>query len=407
MTTVIFLIVSLAWGLFAWKKPASAILWFPIMLPVYVLRTKVGPLPTTLLELMLLAMMIGATMSGRIVIWRTGWERTKPWRLAILLWMTATGIAILIAPDHLAALGLWRAYTLEPLFYFVLLLGTLKHKEDDYVLIRSLVMVTIGITAWAVFQFVTNIGIPHPWDVEILRRRATGPFPFPNAVSLFCAPIAALCFGLAISKTGTRRAVPMLGFTAGTIATLLAKSVGGTLAILSTVLMALIWKKRTRLITVISTCIIIITILIVPALRTPIIRNLSFQDWSGKVRLIIWHESWNMIKDRPIFGAGLGAYPEIIKPYHKATFIEIFQYPHNILLNLWSETGLPGILAFSLIVIIWLRLALTAAKDKDATHRAPTLFVLPLLAILVQGLVDVPYFKNDLAILFWIFAALI
>jgi O-antigen ligase len=99
-----------------------------------------------------------------------------------------------------------------------------------------------------------------------------------------------------------------------------------------------------------------------------------------------------MLADRPIQGAGLGAYPTVIKPYHKATWMEIFQYPHNILLNLWSETGLLGILAFTWMCFTWFRLS---------KLRLPLL--LPLIAILIHGLVDVPYFKNDLALAFFTF----
>jgi O-antigen ligase len=105
-----------------------------------------------------------------------------------------------------------------------------------------------------------------------------------------------------------------------------------------------------------------------------------------------------MLKEHMFFGAGLGAYPEIFRPYHLATSIEIFQYPHNIFLNFWSETGLLGVGAFIWICITWIRLAW-----KNPYHR---LYLLPLCAILIHGLVDVPYFKNDLAFLFWIFALL-
>ena len=131
---------------------------------------------------------------------------------------------------------------------------------------------------------------------------------------------------------------------------------------------------------------------------------LTFNEWSGKVRLIIWRESWAMLKDHPVFGAGFGAYPEVIKPYHRATVIEIFQFPHNILLNLWSETGLLGIMAFAWILWTWIRLSTHDARRTTHSSLLPALAI--VLAIVVHGLVDVPYFKNDLAMLFWILIAL-
>lgn len=374
------------------------VLLFPVILPAYVVRFRIGPLPTTLVELALLALVVAVTMQDRR-IWQDGWKRITPWRYPIIAWSLATLIAVIVAPDHVAAIGLWRAYVLEPLAYFVLLSGCLKKEKDGQRLIQALIAATTFVFIWALVQFVTGHGIPHPWDTDLATRRATGPFPFPNAVSLFCAPIAALCIGLlTLEKIAdkTLRIWLIVGAASGFGATLLAKSAGGTIAILVASSLALLLNKKTRTWMLGSIILALIIALGVPQIRTPLVRLLSFQDWSGKVRLIIWKETTNMLKDRPVFGAGFGAYPDVIKPYHTATAIEIFQYPHDILLNLWSETGLLGIVAFAWICVIWFR----------RSRLSSLAYALPLLAILIHGLVDVPYFKNDLAIVFWALAAL-
>jgi O-antigen ligase len=132
-----------------------------------------------------------------------------------------------------------------------------------------------------------------------------------------------------------------------------------------------------------------IVIFAIPSLRRVAEDQLLFKKWSGQVRLVMWKETQTMLADHPVFGAGLGNYPTAIVPYHNATWMEIFQYPHNILLNLWSETGLLGVVAFGWILWTWWR-----------QGRVTTLPV--MTALLVHGLVDVPYFKNDLAVTFWI-----
>lgn len=396
---MILLFIAIAWGVLSWKKPRTAILWFPVFLPFYVLRTSLGPLPTTLLELSFWTMALGVTVATGWRVWTDGFGQAKAWHFPVLSWIIATLVAVVVAPNHLAALGLWRAYVLEPILLAVLLAATLKQDEDRATLLRSLVVSLGFVTAYAVIQFATGQFIPHPWDTDILTRRATGPFPFPNALSLFAAPLAALFFGLAIQQATSNirhsRLIAWLGFAMGTLVTILAKSVGGSLGIAAAVLAMLVWNKKTRMKTLWAVACVAFAIIAIPQIRTPVVDTLTFQGWSGKVRLIIWNETENMLKDRPFFGAGLGAYPDAIKPYHKATFIEIFQYPHNILLNLWSETGLLGILAFGWICVTWIR-----------QSQVSGVFILPLLAILVHGLVDVPYFKNDLAMLFWILAAL-
>lgn len=392
-----FLIIALVWGLFAWKNPRQAILWLPVFLPFYVLRTTIGSLPTTLLELVLGATFIAVTIRSGWSIWRDGWACISPWIPALICWMIASIIAVCVAPNHLAAIGLWRAYILEPILYIVLLAAYLKDETDRRTLLRALLATIVFVALYAIVQFATGRFIPHPWDTDLLTRRATGPFPFPNALSLFSVPLAALFFGFAFTKNtiiSTKQA--WIGFIGGCVSTILAKSVGGTLGILAAVMTLLIWKKKTRAWTIGVIISALTLIAVVTPLRKPIVDTMTFQGWSGKVRLIIWKETANMLKEHPIFGAGFGAYPDVIRPYHKATYIEIFQFPHNILLNLWSEMGVLGILAFTWIAVTWVKQG----------WKNPA-YLLPLIAILVHGLVDVPYFKNDLAILFWILAVFI
>ena len=402
-------------------------LWFPILLPAYVLRVKLGPFPTTALELAFVALAIFVTLKEGWTPWRDGFAKMKPWHLPAGIWILATLVAIAVAPDHVAALGLWRAYVLEPMLFAMLLAGTMRDEKDRDTVITALVASVAFVAVWSVLQYLGLLPIPHPWDTNFLTRRATGPFPFPNAVSLFCAPVSALCIGLLshpsilpfvrggfdqkglpLTKGELRgswmRIVTLIGFFSGLLATILAKSVGGFLAILVASLLALIWNKKTRRATLIVSILLATLIVVTPKLRTPIVSYLSFQEWSGQVRLITWRETRNMLNDHPIFGAGLGAYPDAMKPYHTHTAIEIFQYPHTILLNLWSETGLLGILAFGWICVTWIKL--TTRKNRTGDPAGRPYIILPLIAILIHGLVDVPYFKNDLAFLFWILAVL-
>ncbi len=412
--------IGLAAAIIAWRAPRLAILWFPAILPIYVLRASFGPLPSTALELIFTGLAIGATIREP-ALWKDGWKKTKPWRWPVALWILATTIGIVVAPNHIAALGLWRAYILEPLVYAILLLGALKTEKDRSTIIRALILSAVVVFLWAIVQFTTGRWIPHPWDTVIAARRATGPFPFPNALALYCAPIAALCAGLLVtqdskhetedSQSSTihfnlRRSTLLIGFLSATFATLLAKSAGGTIAILGAVSLILLIQKKTRIPTIITGLIASVVVFGIPQIRNPLIHLLTFKGWSGQVRLTIWHETWAMLKDHPIFGAGFGAYPDVIAAYHKATYLEIFQYPHDILLNFWSETGLLGIAAFGWICATWFRQIKIKDQKRTASSLKTFIYILPLVAILIHGLVDVPYLKNDLAMMFWIFAVL-
>ena len=72
--------------------------------PAYVVRFHVGPLPTTLLEvLLLLGIAAGlVALRGRLP-WRT------PYTLPGLLLLAAATVGILVSPNRSEALGAWRA----------------------------------------------------------------------------------------------------------------------------------------------------------------------------------------------------------------------------------------------------------------------------------------------------------
>lgn len=365
------------------------LLIFPFVLPLYVVRFRIGPVPTTLLEIFLIVWLVVYVKERGLNGFREGWNRLGEWRWPTIAWLIATLIAVFVAPSFVNALGLWRAFVLEPLIVFVMLADLVRDEATAKRIRDSLFMATIAVAAIAIAQFISGWWIPSPWSVAISEgRRATGPFPYPNALALFVGPIGALAFAMWMRKKST---LLCLTWIASLVAIILARSDGGFIAFFIVASLALLIEKRTRRWTAGILVAVFLLIAFFPSIRTPVWKVVSFQGWSGQVRLTMWRETGEMLKDHPMFGAGLGGYPTVFKPYHKATYIEIFQYPHNILLNLWSETGVLGIIVFGWIVWTWFRLG---------RHRG-FYAIAPLLAILIHGLVDVPYFKNDLAMVFW------
>jgi len=132
----------------------------------------------------------------------------------------------------------------------------------------------------------------------------------------------------------------------------------------------------------------------------------TFSDQAGENRLILWQTTQNYLFSSPthfFLGAGLRRfYSDVQKPLANVV-MEPLIYPHNIILNFWSETGLFGLLSFLFIYItlLWQSFALYRKNKLWGAVMLAT-----WLAFLVHGLVDVPYFKNDLSFLFWIFCAL-
>lgn len=245
------------------------------------------------------------------------------------------------------------------------------------------------VLAWAVLQFVGALPIPSPWDVPISEgRRATGPFPFPNALALFVVPFGAYLFHRWMQEKNEW--MYLVGAVAALVSTILAQSDGGLLAFLVAIVFVLWGEKKLRMPVVAAFALSLVAGLAIPQIRHKIVEEATFQSWSGRVRIWMWDETRHMLSEHPITGAGMAGYPITFAPYHEKPFIEVFQYPHNIVLNFWSETGLIGLLTFGWIIFVWVK------------RRNDWVSLAPLVAILIHGLVDVPYFKNDLAVAFWL-----
>ena len=110
-----------------------------------------------------------------------------------------------------------------------------------------------------------------------------------------------------------------------------------------------------------------------------------------------------MLKDHWLFGAGLNGYQAAIAPYHLPTF-EVFMYPHNFILNFWSELGLLGLI--TILGLVGIFVAKNIMATKNYYHWLNFALLATIGTIFVHGLVDVPYFKNDLAVLFWLIFAI-
>src|SRR3984893_7789300 len=80
--------------------------------PAYTIRWHLGPVPSTILEtaivLTVAVFVFESFRDGISPIWRT--RVTIP----AVIFLIAGAISVVVAPDHRAALGLYRAYLIEP-----------------------------------------------------------------------------------------------------------------------------------------------------------------------------------------------------------------------------------------------------------------------------------------------------
>ncbi len=78
-------------------------------------------------------------------------------------------------------------------------------------------------------------------------------------------------------------------------------------------------------------------------------------------RILVWKNSLHLIKEHPLFGAGLNNWKLLETKYgiggtvYLNTGIVHFEHPHNDYLLVWSEQGIPGIVCYLLFFFFILR----------------------------------------------------
>ncbi|MFH1291761.1 MAG: O-antigen ligase family protein [bacterium] len=395
-----------------------AICLFVVILPSYLLRYSYGPLPyilkipTTFFEVaffsILLVWVFKYAKSDIKII--GGWvAKNNLFFFLMVVFFVFAMFGIFVSDMPWRSFGHYKAYFIEPMAFFLILIGR-REEISPKDLVFCLGLSTLSIAIYSIFQKFTGLGIAtDQWTAEP-GRRTTAFFSSPNAIGLYAVPIFLMLAGKKINilsrvdfwknKKKIFTVVMMLLIF---LSVLFSKSEGAliALAVGMTVHLFLIGRRK---IAVGIVAIGIITALAVPALRSAVL----FVDQAGQNRLSLWRYSTTYLTDSPsnfVFGSGLRQFfRHVQKPYYDDSEMERLIYPHNIFLNFWTEIGLFGMLAFIGIFFCLIYFACCLRK-KDVFFGSAMLAC--LIALLTHGLVDVPYFKNDLAMLFWIIAAVI
>jgi O-antigen ligase len=374
-------------------------------MPLYVVRWHYGPIPTTLLEnliLITIGLYIACLISSRKPM-----PRRTPLDIPIAIFLVAGVIGIFVASDHRGALGIFRAYLLEPIAIYYIAVALLTTAAAIETVLAAWSVGAVLFAATDVFvlarEYVENRAVP--------GHLATVLGINPNSVAIYIEPLIAIAAAFAIWGRGRRRWIAvgvLVVLGAGELATL---SRGGLLALAVLVLGAGLtipapWPRVAVLAGGLAASLLLTQ---VPLIGPRLQHALDPGSGTFDIRGDIWAATARMLRDHPIFGAGIDAYQSTMAPY-RAPYPQLTPapYPHNIFLTSWSELGLLGLAAFTYILgFLIVRPFRAFARAVDPFQRALLWGTgMAFVVILVHGLVDSPYWKNDLSLEFWVLAAI-
>ncbi len=383
-----------------WSRPTVWGLYLVTAgMPLYVIRWHVGPLPTTLLEVLILATC--AVYVARLRQMRRLWLRRTPLDIPIALLLVAGVISIFVAFNPIAALGIYRAYFLEAIAIFYIAVDVLERPSDVRRLMAAAGVAASILALGQLIDFIVTVGS----GTFVLTAPPAFFYTSSNSVAMFLEPpiVFAAAFAFFPSRPRERWwGLACLVLLLPGVAVTLSRGMYASFIVLAIVAVVIARNARGRLIITAITTTAIVILAFIPIIQERVAAaGISFLQ-----RLAIYKEAWTVLREHPVTGVGLASYAHATAPLrteHQWPSI----YPHNIWLAFWSETGLLGMLSFAAIYVILLvqgRRGLAQATGLGRTLLYGA--VGTLIVYLVHGMVDTPFWKNDLAVEFWLVAAL-
>lgn len=401
MHTILLLILSILFTYLSYKNLKLSLSLIVFLLPSYLLRFNFFNVPTTLLEIMILIV---------TVVWLVKIFRKKQkidfsnYKYLIVIFLLAGLVSVFVAVNLTPALGIYKAYFIESILFFIVFINVFKDKKDLKYILYALGASAVAVSLLAIYQKFTGWQIPNEfWQAEETRR-VTSFYGYPNAIGLYLAPIIVLFFGLCFYKKYVNQLFSLLVIVLSFLAIIFAVSEGAIVAVVAGWIIFGLLNKKLRIATIVFLVICLIIFFAVPQVNEYLMPKIKFQDISGVIRLDMWYETLQMLEQRQILGAGLVSYQELVTPYHVKDYVEVYLYPHNIILNFWSETGLAGLFSFfAIVVLFYINAIKSYLKNKNVLQ---IVLICTMTALLIHGIVDVPYLKNDLSLLFWLIIGL-
>jgi len=377
-----------------------------------VVRWHYGFYPTTLLEhaiaATLIAFAVETIRAGRPLPTKwggPGWG----WGIPVALFVVAGALDVVFAPSRTAALGLYRAYIIEPIAFAFVLVNVLTTARRALAVLAGLGVAGIWVGAPNIVVVLQALR-EHTYNVT--QTPPVVIYTTANALALFLGPLIAVAAAMLLHERDRNiRAGAAVFLIVAAPAMLLTFSRGGFLA-MAVVAVGLALSHPRRWWLLVGVAVAGALIGAIPPVFHRI--TLEFQNVEGSTfigrdgRIELWKAALTMLRANPIFGAGLSGYAEKVAPYWNADHSDaLFIDPHNIVLNFWSETGLLGLISFAWIMVKGFRTTWRGWHETWPAWKPIELgILLALVAMVVHGLVDVPYFKNDLSLEFWALIAI-
>ncbi len=413
------LILPILFVLSYWLPRAGAALLL-LLLPSYLIKFELFGIPTTLLELS--TYVVASALFTKLFFakdWRREVKEKLKWLLSqrslllvVFLFFAAAVLATIFTWDTVRSMGILKGWFFDPILFAFILFLTLRNRLDWYRGVVALSLMAAALSAWGLGEYWLRYD---PYTT--IGDRLFSVFTSPNYFALLVGPVivlsvSVLTFARDFWRRSAETALLLITTVINLFAFYLTYSYGGFVGLaagLTVVLIPVLWLSNLPRRGVYALVALFVALISVTAIinfssakfQRDFFRREGLSSFRGRAE--VWQTGFAIIKRHPVFGVGLGNYDEAYKKYVREAIgrepLEpVMIHAHNIFLDFWTDMGLIGLLAFLVLLAYFFR-AFWQAKN---INRALAFGAFGgMITVLGHGLLDTPYFKNDLSYLFW------
>jgi O-antigen ligase len=403
-------------------------------LPLYLLRFSIFNIPTTVLELMIYALFVFWLIKVKWTGIKEVIIKIRKIILPIILILIGVSVATIFSWNLRASAGIWKAWFIDPILFFIVIVSVVKNSEQIKKIFYSLIFSGFVVSVISLIYLIQG-----KLDAS---GRLQAFYTSPNYLAMYLAPVLIASFWVLFfrfprsaqraelrvepsapptsvgdharfglktrSRTIPKTILLIINCLLLIVVLLLTKSFGAWLGIIVALVFGLIvclpkikpaqcWSASGgKIIWGIIFCLLAIVL---------IFGFLKINSIQGKLslssRLEIWQRAWQVFKIYPIVGIGPGTFEDFFVPYPRWGVPQ----PHNLYLAFLLQAGIIGFIGFVWLVVWFFQ---NGFKNLFKVYNSKFMVILMsvMIYVLIHGLVDTTYWKNDLSVMFWLFIGL-
>ncbi len=302
---------------------------------------------------------------------------------------------------------------MEGILLYFIMIETIKQKKHVSIIIGLFLFIAVVVSFDGIIQyFFTGIDIFR--QRPIIREGITASFNHPNKFGAYLLFPLFITLGILRDKLKAKK-INLKLFGLFCMSGLLffififTKSKGAGLGFIVTILF-LIFSINRKVFLITAVTGVIISALAFSITSSHFLKTLRLERemirTASVYRIDIWKETLDIIKNRPVLGYGINTYMGVLQKYRRdrgypdayPTYARTKHptYAHNCYLQIVTEMGIVGLIAFLWIIVRFFRSSVNKRAGYVSLGIAAGLF-----AFLVHSFFDTNLYSLQLNILFW------